>query len=254
MCPILFRFGEFPVYAYGFFIALGFITGFVLATWKARKEGIPFERVVDLFFYTLFSSLVGARILFILINLDSYLSAPFQIFRIWEGGLVFYGGLVLALATALWYMRWHRLPVWEMADLFTPSIALGLFFGRMGCFFAGCCYGKETSLPWKVTFTNPESLAPLHIPLHPTQLYDAANGLAIFFFLLWMERRKRFHGQIFWTFVLLYAVTRFLIEIFRGDPRGFLLGSVLSTSQVIGIALAIASLFMLSYLLKAKRR
>jgi phosphatidylglycerol:prolipoprotein diacylglycerol transferase len=124
----------------------------------------------------------------------------------------------------------------------------------MGCFLAGCCYGKETSLPWAVVFKNPDSLARLNVPLHPTQLYDAANGLILFFFLSWVEKRKTYDGQIFWLFLLLYAMTRFLIEIFRGDPRGFLFAELLSTSQAIGILLAIFSLFMLFYKDRQVRR
>ena len=145
------------------------------------------------------------------------------------------------------------MPVWKMADLFCPSIALGLVFGRIGCFFAGCCYGKETALPWGVIFRNPDSLARLNVPLHPAQLYDAANGLTIFFFLIWMDRRKAFDGQIFWLFLFLYSAGRFFVEMVRGDPRGFLFQGLLSTSQGIGISLALLSLFMLSYLRKETR-
>jgi phosphatidylglycerol:prolipoprotein diacylglycerol transferase len=256
MYPILFQFGSFHIYAYGFFIVVGFVTAVVLAGLKIRKStiGISFENVVDLFFYTVLSALIGSRILFVLINFDVYRQHPMQIFKIWEGGLVFYGGLVLAVIVAFWYMRWHRLPIWKVADLISPLIALGLSFGRIGCFLAGCCYGKETSLPWGVVFKNPDSLARLNVPLHPTQLYDAANGLAIFFFLNWMEKRKTFDGQIFWLFLFLYSITRFFIEIFRGDPRGFLCGDLLSTSQGVGILLAIPSIFMLFYMKKQSRR
>jgi len=254
MYPILFQLGRFTIYAYGFFIALGFIVGLVLATLKVRKEGIPFGTIVDLFFYTILSAFLGARILFVLINFNDYRHHPMQIFKIWEGGLVFYGGLLLAVIVALWYMRWHRLPIWKIADLISPLIALGLSFGRIGCFFAGCCYGQETSLPWGVTFTDPNSLARLNVSLHPTQLYDAVNGLALFFFLNWLEKRKTFDGQIFWLFLLLYAITRFFIEILRGDPRGFLFGDFLSTSQAIGLLLAFFSLFMLFYMRKTYRR
>jgi phosphatidylglycerol:prolipoprotein diacylglycerol transferase len=168
--------------------------------------------------------------------------------------LVFYGGLIPAAIVAFGYMSWRRLPAWKLADLISPLIALGLSFGRIGCFFAGCCYGRETSLPWAVTFKNPDSLARLNVPLHPTELYDAANGLAIFLFLSWMSKRKTFDGQVFWLFVFLYSITRFFIEIFRGDPRGFLFGDLLSTSQGIGILLAILSLFMLFYIKKKYRR
>jgi len=256
MHPILFQFGSFHIYAYGFFIGLGLATAAFLAVLKVRKSnsGVSFENIVDLFFYTVLSGLIGSRLLFVLVNFDVYRKNPMQIFKIWEGGLIFYGGLVLAVIVAFWYMKWHRLPIWKLADLISPLVALGLSFGRMGCFFAGCCYGKETSLPWAVVFRNPDSLARLNVPLHPTQLYDAANGLAIFFFLSWMEKRKTFDGQIFCLFLFLYAITRFFIEIFRGDPRGFLFGGLLSTSQAIGILLAIFSVFMLFYIRKGYRK
>ena len=253
MYPILFRLGTVPIYSYGFFIALGFAAGFVISALRARRVGVPLERMADLFFWAFLSSFVGSRLLFVVLHLDRYRENPLRMLHLEEGGLVFYGGLVLAAAVCLWIMRHHRLPVWRLADVFAPPIALGLFFGRIGCFLAGCCYGKETALPWGVTFTRPESLARLNVPLHPTQLYDAVNGLALFSFLVWVEKRKGFEGQIFWLLLLLYAVTRFFIEMFRGDPRGFLLGDRLSTSQGIGILLAILSLFMLFYQKKAGR-
>jgi phosphatidylglycerol:prolipoprotein diacylglycerol transferase len=254
MYPLLFRLGGLTVYAYGFFLALGFIFGLVLAISKAQKEGLPFERIIDLFFLTVFSAILGSRALFVVINFDLYRENPLDMFKLWEGGLVFYGGLVLAAAVAILYLKIRRLPIWKLADLFSPPISLGLFFGRIGCFFAGCCYGKETSLPWGVIFTDRNSLAPLNVFLHPTQLYDAASGLGIFFFLIWWERRKSFNGQVFWLFLLLYSCSRFFIEILRGDPRGFMFNGLLSTSQGLGIFLAALSLFMLLYLKKYHRR
>jgi phosphatidylglycerol:prolipoprotein diacylglycerol transferase len=256
MYPILFQSGRFHIYAYGFFIVMGFAAAAVLAVLKVRKSNIKisFENTTELFFYTVLSAFLGSRILFVLINFDFFRQHPLQMFKVWEGGLVFYGGLVPAAVVAFWVMKVHRLPVWKLADLISPLIALGLSFGRVGCFLAGCCYGKETSLPWAVIFRNPDSLARLNVPLHPTQLYDAANGLALFFFLSWMEKRKSFDGQIFWLFLFLYSITRFLVEIFRGDPRGFFFANLLSTSQAIGILLAIFSLFMLFYIKKQVRR
>jgi phosphatidylglycerol:prolipoprotein diacylglycerol transferase len=256
MYPILFQFGRFHIYAYGFFIVVGFAAATVLAVLKIRKSNIKisFENATELFFYTVLSAYLGSRILYVLINFDGFRQHPLQIFKIWEGGLVFYGGLFPAAVVAFCYMRRHGLPLWKLADLISPLIALGLSSGRIGCFLAGCCYGKETSLPWAVVFRNPDSLARLNVPLHPTQLYDAANGLALFFFLSWMEKRKAFDGQIFWLFLLFYSMTRFFIEIFRGDPRGFLFGDLLSTSQAIGILLAIFSLFMLFYRKKRVQR
>ncbi len=256
MYPILFQFGRFHIYAYGFFIVVGVAAATVLAVLKIRKSNvkISFENGIDLFFYTVLSAFLGSRVLYVLIHFDVFRQHPLQIFKIWEGGLVLYGGLIPAAAVAFWVMKWHRLPVWKLADLISPLIALGLSSGRIGCFLAGCCYGKETFLPWAVVFKNPDSLARLNVPLHPTQLYDAANGLVLFFFLSWMEKRKTFDGQIFWLFLFLYSMTRFFIEIFRGDPRGFLFRDLLSTSQAIGMLLAIFSLFMLFYIKKRVRR
>jgi len=256
MYPILFRLGGLEIYAYGFFILLGFATGVFLAVHRARKTNvsISFERVADLFFYSVLSAILGSRILFVLINFNVYRKDPLQTFKIWEGGLVFYGGFILAVGVSIVYMKWHKLPIWKLADLSSPSIALGLFFGRIGCFLAGCCYGKESSLPWSVVFKDPNSLARLNVPLHPTQLYEAAGGLVIFSLLIWREKRKAFDGQIFWLFSLLYSVARFLIEMVRGDPRGFIFQGFLSTSQGVGSLLDILSLCMLSYLKKVQRR
>jgi len=252
--PILFRLGSLSIYAYGFFVAIGFLLGFFIAVRRGREEGIPFERMVDLLFCIVLSAIIGSRLLFVLTDLDHFRDYPLQIFKVWEGGLVFYGGLILAIAVSITYLRWNRLPVWKVGDISALSIALGLFFGRIGCFFAGCCYGKETSLPWGITFTDPNSLARLNFSLHPTQVYEAIGSLAIFLFLNWKRRRKTFDGQLFWLFLLFYAVIRFIIEFFRDDPRGFLFGEMLSTSQGIGIILALGSLFMLFYLKKRTRR
>ncbi len=254
MHPILFRLGNITFYAYGVFIAIGFVIGFWLALRRTREEGIPFEKLVELLFWVILSAIIGSRALFVLIHFEHYRNHPFQILSLWEGGLVFYGGLLLAGAVSIVYLRWTRLPVWKMADLFSPSIALGIFFGRIGCFLAGCCYGKETSLPWGVTFSDPHSLARLHVSLHPTQLYEAGVNLGIFLFLSWKWRRRAFEGQLFWLLLLLYSMFRFAIEFMRDDPRGFFFKETLSTSQGISIFLALTSLFMLFYLKRAKRR
>jgi phosphatidylglycerol:prolipoprotein diacylglycerol transferase len=254
MCPILFQLGRLTVYAYGSILALGFIVGGVLVLLKVRKEGISLDRMVELFCLTIFSALLGARGLDVLVDLPSYREDPLKVFRLWEGGLTFYGGFLLAVGAGIIYMRWYRLPVWKMADLFTPSVALGLFFARIGCFMAGCCYGKATILPWGVTFIHPQSLARLGVPLHPTQLYEAAGCLSLFLFLTWTEKKKSYEGEIFWLFLLLYSLLRFLIEFFRDDPRGFLFETFLSTSQAIGALLAILSVYMLNYLKRRSRR
>ena len=138
---------------------------------------------------------------------------------------MFYGGLILAVVVALWYIRRVGLPLWTTCDVFAPGIALGHVVGRFGCFFAGCCYGKPTTLPWGITFTDPFAAAnvgtPLNVPLHPTQLYEAGAELLILMRPARTERKGRpFPGRTFWLYMLLYAVSRFVIEIFRGDERG----------------------------------
>ncbi|MEW6053211.1 MAG: prolipoprotein diacylglyceryl transferase [Nitrospirota bacterium] len=238
MYPVLFKFGPLTVHTYGFLVALGFLIGLSFAVIQAKKEGVSSEKIIDLSFYLLLSAIIGSRLFFVFINFDHYLSKPLDIFKIWEGGLVFYGGVLLAIPTVLWYVKKHSLPFWSTADIFTPSIAIGHSFGRLGCFAAGCCYGKTAELlPWGVIFTDPECLAPTRLPLHPTQLYESAGEFVNFLVLLGLRRHKSFNGQLFMTYLLLYSVLRFTVEFFRGDiSRGFIY-SQLSVSQGISILL-----------------
>jgi phosphatidylglycerol:prolipoprotein diacylglycerol transferase len=253
MYPVLFKWGGLTVYTYGSILTLGLLTGGILVLIGTKKKGISIERVIELFFCGILSFIFGSRALYVLANASLFWEDPLRIVKIWEGGMSFYGGMVLATGVSFGYARWYNLPVWKLADLFSPSFALGLFFARTGCFFAGCCYGKETILPWGITFTNPMSLARLNVSLHPTQLYEAGGCFGLFLFLIWMDKRKTFNGQIFWLFSLLYSVIRFFIEMLRGDPRGFLFGSLLSISQAIAVFSIIVSLFMMSYLSRRER-
>ncbi|MBW1677106.1 MAG: prolipoprotein diacylglyceryl transferase [Deltaproteobacteria bacterium] len=245
MYPVLFRIGPFTLHTYGVFIAMAFLSAIALALREARREDEDANKILDLCFYMLVAAIVGSRTLYVLINWSTFRHDPFEIVRIWQGGLVFYGGFIGALLTALWYMRRKGLPLLKTADIMAPSIAFGLFVGRIGCFFAGCCYGKTCDLPWAVIFTHPESLAPKGVPLHPTQLYSSLNGLFIFFVLVGIRRIKGFEGQIFWTYVLLYSVTRSIIEHFRGDERGMFVEGMFSTSQLIGLIMAVIAIAMM---------
>ena len=252
MYPVLFRIGPFTLHTYGVFIAMAFLSAIALALREARREGEDANKILDLCFYMLVAAIVGSRILYVLINWSTFRHDPFEIVRIWQGGLVFYGGFIGALLTALWYMRRKGLPLLKTADIMAPSIAFGQFVGRIGCFFAGCCYGKTCDLPWAVIFTHPESLAPKGVPLHPTQLYSSLNGLFIFFVLVGIRRIKGFEGQIFWTYVLLYGVTRSIIEHFRGDERGMFVEGMFSTSQLIGLIMAVIAIAMMIMLRRRK--
>jgi phosphatidylglycerol:prolipoprotein diacylglycerol transferase len=236
MHPDLFKIGPLTIHTYGVLVAAGFLLGLAFAVRQAKKEGIPPERIVDLGFYILLSALIGSRLFYILINASHYMKNPLDIFKIWEGGLVFYGGLLLAVPTVLWYVKKNNLSVWGIADLFAPSLAIGHAIGRLGCFFSGCCYGKPAEgLPWSVIFTDPESLAIIGVPLHPTQLYESLGELINFFILITLRRNKSFNGQLFLIYIILYSVLRFIVEIFRGDvSRGFIT-SQLSLSQGVSI-------------------
>ena len=245
MYPVLFRIGPFAVHTYGVFVAMAFLSAIALALRDARREGEDANKILDLCFYALVAAIVGSRVLYVLVNWSTFRHDPFEIVRIWHGGLVFYGGFIGALITALWYIRRNGLPLLRTVDIMAPPIAFGQFVGRIGCFFAGCCYGKTCDLPWAVTFTHPESLAPKGVPLHPTQLYSSLNSLFIFLVLVGLRRIKRFEGQIFWVYVLLYGVTRSILEHFRGDERGMFVEGMLSTSQLIGLTVAVIAIAMM---------
>lgn len=245
MHPILFKIGPITIYTYGVLIATAFFLGLALAARQARVEGEDPQKIMDLSFYILISAIVGSRLLYIVVEYKEYISNPLRIFKVWEGGLVFYGGFIMAMAVVIIYIRKHEMNLWKVGDILAPSVAIGQGVGRLGCFFAGCCYGRETDVSWAVIFKDPNTLAPMDVHLHPTQLYDSANGFIIFAILLILRKFKKFDGQLFWTYTLLYAVGRFIVEIFRGDERGFVIESFLSTSQFIAIPLFIVSLAML---------
>ena len=220
MHPVLIEIGPLTIHSYGFFIAAAFLLGMWVVMREAPGYGLNPKFVPDLAFYLLVSAIVGSRILFVLLDPQPFLDDPLLIFQFWKGGLVFVGGVAAAVATAWIVIGLKREPFWKWADAFAPGIAAGQFLGRIGCLMAGCCYGKPTSVPWAITFTHPQSLAPLHIPVHPTQLYHSLAGLLTFIILVALRSKLRIPGQRFAMFLILYALFRFTIEMFRGDFRG----------------------------------
>ncbi len=253
MYPVLFKFGPLTIHTYGVLVATGFLLGIGLAVRQAKKEGIPSYKIVDLGFYILLSAIIGSRLFFIFINAGHYIKNPLDIFKLWGGGLVFYGGILFAVPTVIWYAKKNGLALWSMADVFAPSIAIGHSIGRIGCFFAGCCYGKPAEgLPWAVTFTNPQSLAQIGIPLHPTQLYESAGEFINFLLLITLSRHKSFDGQLFLTYVLFYSGLRFIVEFFRGDiGRGFIIYNI-SLSQGLSVLMLLIALG--GYIVLRKRK
>lgn len=248
MHPILFEIAGFPVYTYGVLLAAAYLLGLQFALVRARARGLDANRVMDLGIWIIISALVGAKLLLLIVEWETFTRDPKEILTLLRSGGVFYGGLVAAVTVALWYLKRHRLPMWTVTDVFAPGIALGHVIGRAGCLFAGCCFGRPTSVPWAITFHNEFAAqnvgTPLNVPLHPTQLYEAGAELLILVFLLVTERKgKPFPGRTFWGYLLLYGVSRFIIEFYRGDARG-LVGS-LSTSQFVSVLIVPLSLVML---------
>jgi phosphatidylglycerol:prolipoprotein diacylglycerol transferase len=251
MYPILLDLGQVTIYTYGVLLAAAYLLGLKLAMMRAKALGLDQSRVLDLGIYIIISALIGAKLLLLITDFRTFTSNPRELWTLARSGGVFYGGLVVAVIVALLYIRRIGLPLWTTCDVFAPGIALGHIVGRMGCFFAGCCYGKPTTQPWAITFTSPFAAAnvgtPLNTPLHPTQLYEAGAEALILALLLLTERRgRRFQGRTFWLYMLLYAVSRYGIEIFRGDPRGTVFG--FSTSQFISLLLAPLAIVMLVFL------
>ncbi|HUT43179.1 MAG TPA: prolipoprotein diacylglyceryl transferase [Desulfobacterales bacterium] len=254
MYPILFKIGKFSVCSYSFFIAIGLISGILLARKEAKRAGEDPEKIMDLCFYLLIAALVGSRLFYVAANPGVFFQDPLEILRIQNGGLVFYGGFIAALIIGLIYMKGAEMPLWKTADIMAPPIAIGQFLGMLGCFFAGCCYGRPCDFPWAVTFTHPESLASTGIPLHPVQLYFSLNYLIIYGALLFVRRYKKFDGQLFWIFVLLYGVTFTIIETFRGDIQSFSISGALSVSQTVGAALAMIAALMIMLLRRSPEK
>jgi phosphatidylglycerol---prolipoprotein diacylglyceryl transferase len=224
---------------------------------RANAAGLDGNRVLDLGIWVIIAALVGAKALLFLLDISYFTSSWDNFTTLLRSGGVFYGGLIAAVLVCIHQLRKHRLPLWTSGDLFAPGIALGYMVGRLGCLLAGCCYGRPTDVGWAITFTDPAANlnvgTPLNVPLHPTQIYESLAGLVIFLALLAFERRGRtFPGRTFWTFVLLYSISRFVIEFYRGDERGFVFDMV-STSQGISLLLAPLSLFMLWYLGRPER-
>ncbi len=256
MHPILIQFFGFSIHSYGVMLAVGFMVGITLAAREAVRVGVDPEKVLNLTFWILVSSIVGSRLFHCAVFYPQYLKDPLRILKLWEGGLVFYGGVLAALLVGFLYCRFHKMNPWEIADLMMPPLMLGLMFGRIGCTLAGCCYGKPAGpdFAFAITFHNPLGLGIKGVPLYPTQPLSALNALVIFWILWLYRKRKRFHGEMVVICLILYSITRSLIEILRDDPRGFLHAGplLLSESQVVSIFMLLFSGFILVWIRPAQ--
>lgn len=243
MHPILFSFdlgsGPISIHTYGVMIALGALFGYLYAVPYAKKElGIEAEVIQGLARVIILAAFIGGKVLYYLEDPGYYFNPPSNMLKNFRTGFVFYGSLLFVIPSVIWYLRKHKMKVLPLLDMvaFAGMIVHG--FGRLGCFFAGCCYGQETDGPIFITFSDTASIAPTDVYLHPTQLYSVTLIATIFVILTLFKRHKRFEGQLFFIYVMLYAFGRGIIEIFRGDiSRGFIIDEWLSHSQFISLIL-----------------
>jgi phosphatidylglycerol:prolipoprotein diacylglycerol transferase len=238
--PDFIRIGPLDIHTYGVLVAIGFIIGLWVAARRAPREGFKPEQVTDLGVWLIVSGMLGGKLFHIIFFWDEFIAGWRAAgLRSLREGFVFYGGFILASLTAVVYARVKRLPLAKLVDVFAPSIALGHVFGRLGCFFNGCCYGKACALPWAVDFPSPHVMH--GIPVHPTQLYEAVGNLAIFAGLTALYRHKRVDGQIWWLYVLSYGVLRFFVEFFRGDYPTYYFG-LFTIAHAIAAAMIVLAL------------
>ncbi len=238
MHPELFSVGDFTIHTYGFMIMIGATLGFFYMTYSAKKDlGIERDKIQNLAILVIVSAFIGGKLFFYLEDPAFYFSSFENMKRNFRTGFVFYGSLLFAVPLIVWYFKKEKWPLWPLMDRLAITACIIHGLGRLGCFFAGCCHGVPTDMPWGVTFTDPISQAePLNTPLHPTQLYSATLIFGIMIVLLMLKRHNRFEGQLFFIYIILYAFGRGIIEFFRGDEeRGYVIDGVLSHSQFISL-------------------
>ena len=248
MFPKIFQIGTFYLPTYGVLVAIGFLTGLMIAVRLARRSGLNGELVTNLAVYCALAGLLGAKILMLIFDWGAPDRPPIFSLATLQAAGVWQGGLVLAFVTAIFYIRHTKLPLLETFDAFAPGIAIGHAIGRIGCFAAGCCWGTECKLPWAVTFHNPDAFAltgvPLEVPLHPSQLYEMCTEALLFAFLYWRFLKPHAPGRIMGLYLVISSAARFLIEFTRFHEQGLHFGLSLTQWIAIGVAGAGAILLM----------
>ncbi len=247
--------GPFSLHMYGVLLVAALLAALWLAGRLAKQHGLDPQKVQDLGIASIIAGLVGAKLLLVVVDFDQYRASPRALLDVLQSGGVFYGGLIGALPVAWWYIRKHALPVFSTLDVMAPAVALGQCIGRLACFAAGCCFGAPSTLPWSVIFHSEDAHAlvgvPLGVPLHPSQLYESLGTFLLLFGLLALLKKRRFKGQVFLAYLIVYAVLRFTLEFFRGDvARGTVFGGALSTSQFIAIVVVFLALAALPVIAK----
>ncbi len=266
MHPILFHLGPMPIRAYGVLILIGFslaLRYLIVATRRRNKriedgslpqgvshQPVPEERVFDMAILGLLIGIIGTRVVFVALHWDLFRDDPWEIFRIWMGGLSFIGGPLFGYAFAWWYCHRHRLPYGAVADMAAPGFALAYAFGRIGCFLNGCCYGRACDLPWAVRFQSDGAVSAMTPPSHPTQLYASLMSLVIFAVLHRKLNRAHADGTVLVTYLILYAVYRFINDFFRAGATSRIVALGLTDGQATAL---IAVPFLLLVLVRLNR-
>ncbi len=254
MFPHLFQLGDFLIPTYGVLLTVAVFVAIAVAARLGKAEDLEPSLVWNLGLVAVLAAVLGAKALMVISDWEFYSAHPRALFSTatLQAGGIFYGGLVAAVAAVAFYCKRRRIAVLKVADVAAPPIAIGHAIGRLGCFAAGCCYGKPTALPWGVTFKS--SLAhglfgtPLATPLHPTQLYEVALELANFCFLAWLLKRKRFQGQVAAAYLLFYGIARFWLDFLRADAqRGSVFGGAMTVTQVFSVISAIGGAALWAY-------
>jgi phosphatidylglycerol:prolipoprotein diacylglycerol transferase len=244
MYPILFEVSGIKVYSYGFFIAIGAIGGVAYMAIRGKKDvGLTFDQANSLFLVIFFAAFIGGKVFLFFEDVSYYYHNPIRLIA--GRGFVFYGSFLFAVPAMLIFFKRNKLPTYAMLDVMAVTTCIVHMFGRIGCFMAGCCYGKPTTSLAAVVFTDPACQAnPLNTRLHPTQLYEAFFIVMVMITILFLRERKRFYGQLFLVYLILYALGRFALEYLRGDlARGLLLDGLVSHSQLIATAIFVVVTF-----------
>ena len=254
MHPIAFYFGSLPVRWYGVMMACAFLAGLWTATRRARLANVHGDIIADVTLWLMAGSIIGARFVYVTTYWkQEFAGGPFsEVFMIQHGGLVYYGGLIGAMISAFGYLYWKKLPAWKIADILAPSIALGSVLGRIGCLLNGCCYGRACALPWAIHF--PADHETHGVGVHPTEIYDALLNLILYVFLAWLFRRRKFDGQIFSTYLIVYAVFRSIAEYFRGDYPADHVHAGLTSAQLVSVPILVAGIALFFWRAKVESR
>ena len=241
MYPVIVQLGTFELRSYGIIVALSFLLGLWLSTREAKRNGLDPARVQDFALYALLGGIIGARLYFVVFSNPAYfLQKPWEIVAVWHGGISIVGALLGGFLTALWYCRKKQLPFWRFADTLAPGVALGQAAGVIACLLNGDSYGKRADVAWAITYSDPRSMAPLNVPLHPVEIYEMAAYLLVFL-LVWQTRGKtKTPGFAFLIYLAGYGAARFAVEFFRGNPAIFAWG--IPAAQVFGVALVLAAI------------